>query len=214
MVILSKIYTRTGDSGETSLGNGERRSKDDLRVTSYGLSDTLNSSLGLVRLHLQNLLLGFGSSRDLSTLLSFDGNLLLDRLLLVQNDLFDLGADLCFPRLRDDILESKSLRMTLLDIERLESWIDFYNKDLSSLKSFILPGGTLLSCYLHNSRTSARTLERSLVSLSRREELGKYVLIYVNRLSDLLFVWSRCVNSSGELDILWQPGKCGKRGKL
>lgn len=186
MVYLSKIYTRTGDDGTTSLGDGSRRPKDDPRVQSYGDVDELNAVIGL--------LLSLNSSlpeRDL--------------LLLISNDLFDLGADLCVPR-EEGETEGKRLRVTKAHVEKLEKAIDRLNEPLEPLKSFVLPGGAPAAAWCHLARTVSRRAERSVVSLACREPINPLVQVYLNRLSDLLFVLSRVLNDGGRGDVLWKPG--------
>lgn len=190
MVILNKIYTKTGDDGTTGLGNGERRQKFDLRVEAYGTVDEVNSTIGLVRLHT-------GSDSYLDEALAH-----------IQNDLFDLGADLATP---DDgkPLEYEPLRIIASQVEWLEKQIDKVNADLEPLRSFILPGGSALSTHLHLSRTVARRAERLIVELSQvaSENISNEVIRYMNRLSDFLFVAARSANSSGKSDVLWVPGQ-------
>jgi cob(I)alamin adenosyltransferase len=185
MVYLSKIYTKVGDAGETSLGTGDMVSKDHPRIEAYGTVDELNSNLGIiVRLVPDD----YGK----------------ELILLIQNDLFDLGADLCVP-----ISESEGvrLRMQSAQWERLEREIDRYNENLAPLNSFVLPGGSELSCWLHIARTVCRRSERYVVHLGRMEKINQDAIIYLNRLSDLLFVMSRIYNNNGKSDILWTPGK-------
>jgi len=190
MVRLNRIYTRTGDAGETGLGDGERRKKYDARVDAYGEVDELNCVLGLVRLHTQG-----AQDPDLVRI---------DRTLArVQNDLFDLGADLCVPPQPD---EQHALRMTESQTAALETAIDDLNAELSPLKSFVLPGGSAAASALHQARTVCRRAERSIVFLAGRETVGAPVLAYINRLSDYLFVAGRFANSRGASDVLWVPG--------
>lgn len=184
MVTLSKIYTRGGDSGETSLGDGSRRRKDDLRVEAYGTVDEANATLGMVRLH---------SSGAVDALLS-----------RVQNDLFDLGADLCTPE--GDERRSGALRVVDAQVDTLEAEIDRYNEPLETLKSFILPGGSPAAAYLHLARTVTRRAERLVVALSETEQVNPAAVKYLNRLSDLLFVLGRHENDGGASDVLWVPG--------
>ncbi len=188
MVTLSKIYTRTGDDGETALGNGERVAKYDPRVTAYGTVDEVNASVGLARLH-ANPKMDF-------------------HLALIQNDLFDLGADLCRPepKLDDDVVTEPALRIAPSQVERLEAEIDDMNADLSVLKSFILPGGTKLAAYLHMARTIARRAERETVHLASYTPINPNAIKYLNRLSDWFFVAARVANDNGEEDVLWIPG--------
>lgn len=188
MVKLTKIYTRSGDDGRTSLGNGTRVSKTDFRIEAIGTVDEVNSSIGIALLYV-------------------DDDSVVSLLKKIQNNLFDLGADLCVPDLDHD-LDYKPLRVTQQQIDFLESQIDHYNKDLSTLMSFVLPGGTKASSYLHLCRTIARRAERLIVALKNESssDLEK-PLIYMNRLSDLLFVLSRYLNNLGQLDVLWVPGE-------
>lgn len=185
MVTLSKIYTRGGDKGETSLGDGSRRVKHDLRVTAYGTVDEANATIGLARLH---------TDGDVDALLS-----------RVQNDLFDLGADLCTPE--EQTRRSGALRIAAAQVEKLEAEIDRHNESLEALKSFILPGGTPAAAYLHLARTVTRRAERLVVELAETESLNPEAVKYLNRLSDLLFVLSRHENDGGKADVLWVPGQ-------
>lgn len=187
MVVLSKIYTRTGDKGDTALGNGERVSKYDARVEAYGTTDELNSIVGLARLHAEG-----------------EMDVQLGR---IQNDLFDLGADLCRPDMAKDAeAEYPPLRVVLAQVERLEAEIDVMNADLEPLRSFILPGGTALAANLHQCRTVARRAERLSVYLSSQEAVNDAVVKYLNRLSDWFFVAARIANDQGRADVLWVPG--------
>jgi len=190
MVVLNRIYTRTGDDGDTALGTGERRPKFDLRVEAYGTVDETNATLGMARLHT-----------------SADPNL--DAMLArIQNDLFDLGADLCTPD-KGEKLAYEPLRIVQTQVDRLEKEIDELNASLAPLRSFVLPGGAPAAAALHLSRTISRRAERLMVALSRTE--GEVVsapaLQYVNRLSDFLFVASRYANLNAGGDVLWTPGK-------
>ena len=190
MVVLNRIYTRTGDDGDTALGTGERRPKFDLRVEAYGTVDETNATLGMARLHT-----------------SADPNL--DAMLArIQNDLFDLGADLCTPD-KGEKLAYEPLRIIQTQVDRLEKEIDELNASLAPLRSFVLPGGAPAAAALHLSRTISRRAERLMVALSRTE--GEVVsapaLQYVNRLSDFLFVASRYANLNAGGDVLWTPGK-------
>ncbi len=190
MVVLNRIYTRTGDNGDTALGTGERRPKFDLRVEAYGTVDETNATLGMARLHT-----------------SADPNL--DAMLArIQNDLFDLGADLCTPD-KGEKLAYEPLRIIQTQVDRLEKEIDELNASLAPLRSFVLPGGAPAAAALHLSRTISRRAERLMVALSRTE--GEVVsapaLQYVNRLSDFLFVASRYANLNAGGDVLWTPGK-------
>jgi len=187
MVVLNRIYTRSGDDGTTALGTGERRKKYDLRVCAYGTLDELNATIGLVRVH--------NTDAPLDDLLA-----------RVQNDVFDVEADLC--------LSEKGpggARMTVTDaqVQWLEREIDRYNADLAPLRSFILPGGRPAAAYLHLARTICRRAERIMVELGDKSSEGvtPAALKYVNRLSDLLFVVGRYVNDKGACDVLWQPGQ-------
>ena len=187
MVVLNKIYTKTGDSGETALGNGARVAKHSLRVSAYGTSDELNSTVGVARLHSQG---------DIDHLLS-----------LIQNDLFDLGADLCRPDMeRDANAEYPPLRMIASQTTRLEREIDHMNENLEPLRSFILPGGSALSAHLHICRTVARRAERLCVELTLAEQINADAVKYLNRLSDWFFVAARTANNDGKDDVLWIPG--------
>lgn len=191
MVILNKIYTKTGDKGTTALGNGERRAKFDLRVTSYGTVDEANAAIGVARLHTQT---GFPELDEM-----------LNR---IQNDCFDLGADLATPDKGED-LGYEPLRIIESQVQRLEGNIDTLNADLQPLRSFVLPAGCAASAHLHMARTIARRAERLTVELdSEADELvNPYCIQYLNRLSDFLFVAARWVNDKGEADVLWVPGK-------
>jgi cob(I)alamin adenosyltransferase len=191
MVVLSKIYTRTGDKGTTALGSGERVPKHSLRIDAYGTVDETNASIGMVRLHLG------------------DADPKLDAMLLrIQNDLFDLGADLCVPD-RGQKLEYEPLRMVDAQVKRLEQEIDEMNAELKPLRSFVLPGGTPAAAALHMARTISRRAERLMVALAGEpnEPVGPAALKYINRLSDFLFVASRYVNDRGKSDVLWVPGQ-------
>lgn len=188
MVYLNRIYTKTGDSGETGLGDGERVPKTDLRIIAYGTVDELNSHLG-VSLACQ-LPDGFGE--------------ILQR---IQNDLFDVGADLCVPeKSAEEEPESPPLRVCADQVERLENWIDEQNEPLEPLTSFILPGGSEAAARLHLARAVCRRAEIALYRLMERDEVNPQVAIYLNRLSDLLFVMARVANANGTADILWVPG--------
>ncbi|MGE0716267.1 MAG: cob(I)yrinic acid a,c-diamide adenosyltransferase [Alphaproteobacteria bacterium] len=184
MVRLTRIYTRGGDQGQTSLGDGERVAKHDLRVEAFGTVDEANAAIGLVRLH---------TSGDLDRLLG-----------RVQNDLFDLGADLCTPE--DGRRAAGALRIVAEQVTRLESEIDGFNAKLAPLSSFILPGGTPAAAYLHLARTVVRRAERLVAALAERETINAEAFKYLNRLSDLLFVLSRHANGDGAGDVLWVPG--------
>ena len=187
MVVLNKIYTKTGDAGETALGNGVRIAKHSVRVTAYGTSDELNSHLGVARLVAEG---------DMDALLS-----------RIQNDLFDLGADLCTPDIEnDDTAEYPRLRMVESQVKRLESEIDEMNSNLETLRSFILPGGSALAAHLHVCRTVARRAERLCVELATMETINPEAVKYLNRLSDWCFVAARVANNGGKDDVLWVPG--------
>lgn len=193
MVKLNKIYTRTGDDGSTGLADGSRVLKHSLRPQAYGTVDELNASLGLVFLCLDN---------------KKDENVFNDIKVLIrgiQNDLFDLGADLSTPISK--VKQSyKPLRITNNQIKKIEEKIDEYNDELKPLNSFILPGGSEAASLIHLSRTIARRAERDVSLLSSEEEINKNSLVYLNRLSDLLFVLSRVLNENGLNDVLWVPG--------
>lgn len=193
MVVLNKIYTKTGDDGTTALGNGERRSKFDLRITAYGTVDETNATIGIARQHLA----------DNPTASSVGLDAVLEA---IQNDLFDLGADLATPDTGEK-LDYEPLRITSGQVSRLEKEIDRLNADLEPLRSFVLPGGSAAAAYLHLSRTVARRAERFIVELAQSEKLGEPCIVYMNRLSDFLFVASRVVNDNGKGDCLWVPGK-------
>ncbi|MCR9214091.1 MAG: cob(I)yrinic acid a,c-diamide adenosyltransferase [Proteobacteria bacterium] len=184
MVKLTKIYTRGGDGGKTSLGDGSRVSKTSARVDAYGDVDETNSVIGIVRLHSE------GEADEM--------------LANIQNDLFDLGADLCTPEKENP--DYPPLRITQGQVDRLEEEIDRLNADLSTLNSFILPGGSQASSYLHLSRTVCRRAERKIVLLSDSEKINPLAVTYINRLSDFLFVLGRYLNNKGKEDVLWVPG--------
>ncbi|MDG1739398.1 MAG: cob(I)yrinic acid a,c-diamide adenosyltransferase [Paracoccaceae bacterium] len=187
MVVLNKIYTRTGDKGDTALGNGDRVAKHDARVTAYGTTDELNAFVGVARLH---------ANGDLD-----------DKLSLIQNDLFDLGADLCRPEMeKDATAEYPPLRVTDAQTDRLESEIDAMNANLAPLRSFILPGGSPLAAHMHVCRTVARRAERLCTDLATKDDINPSVIRYLNRLSDWFFVSARVANANGEDDVLWVPG--------
>jgi cob(I)alamin adenosyltransferase len=187
MVVLNKIYTRTGDKGTTALGNGDRVAKFDSRVTAYGTSDELNAAVGVARLHAVG-------EMDAA-------------LMRIQNDLFDLGADLCRPDMAKDAeAEYPPLRMAPSQVARLEEEIDAMNADLQPLRSFVLPGGSALAAHLHVCRTVARRAERLSVELAQHEDVNADAVTYLNRLSDWFFVASRVANNNGKDDVLWVPG--------
>lgn len=191
MVVLNRIYTRTGDAGETALGNGERRPKWDLRVTAYGTVDETNAAIGVARLHTK-----------------VESDLVDAMLHRIQNDLFDLGADLCTPDTGAD-LGYEPLRMVPAQVSRLETEIDLLNNDLQPLRSFVLPGGSPGSAALHVARTVCRRAERLIAELAadENERVGGAATQYINRLSDFLFVASRHLNLGQGGDVLWTPGK-------
>jgi cob(I)alamin adenosyltransferase len=185
VVKLTRIYTRGGDKGETSLGDGARVPKHDLRVAAYGTVDEANSVVGLARLHTKG-----------------EPDAMLGR---IQNDLFDLGADLCTPEAENP--KYPPLRMTQPQIDRLEHEIDAMNAKMKPLDSFILPGGTPAAAHLHLARTVARRAERLMTELATHERINKVAIAYINRLSDHLFVLARHLNDDGAKDVLWVPGK-------
>jgi len=190
MVVLNRIYTRTGDKGTTALATGERRPKYDLRIEAYGTVDETNACIGLARVHTSD-------HAEVDPMLG-----------RIQNDLFDLGADLACPE-TDKPLPYEPLRITEAQVERLEREIDQLNAHLASLRSFVLPGGTPAAAALHLARTVCRRAERLTVELAGRpdEKVSSAVVKYLNRLSDFLFVASRYVNDRGALDVLWVPGQ-------
>jgi cob(I)alamin adenosyltransferase len=183
MVRLTRIYTKGGDKGTTSLGTGKRVAKHDLRVEAFGTVDEANAAIGVARLH---------TSGDADTTLA-----------RIQNDLFDLGADLCAPE-----GEGTKERLRIIDaqVERLEQEIDAMNEELAPLNSFVLPGGTPASAYLHLARTIARRAERDITRLAEQEPVNPAAIRYINRLSDHLFVMARWLNDRGAHDVLWKPG--------
>ena len=191
MVVLNRIYTKTGDGGTTALGSGERVPKTSVRIAAYGTVDETNAQLGMVRIHLA------GADPDVDQML-----------LRIQNDLFDLGADLCVPD-KGEPLPYEPLRMTDAQVKRLEDEIDHMNAKLQPLRSFILPGGTPAAAALHVARTVSRRAERVMVELAALpgEPVSAAALKYINRLSDFLFVAGRYVNDEGKADVLWVPGK-------
>ncbi len=187
MVILNKIYTRTGDKGETALGNGVRVAKDSTRVDAYGTVDEVNATVGMARIHASN-----------------DMDLALAR---IQNDLFDLGADLCRPDMaKDSAAQYAPLRIVATQVDRLETEIDAMNANIAPLRSFVLPGGSDLAAHLHLCRTVTRRAERLAVTLSGQEDINASAVRYLNRLSDWFFVASRAANENGTKDVLWVPG--------
>jgi len=188
MVVLNRIYTKTGDDGTTALGSGERRPKYDLRIAACGTVDETNAVIGIVRLYL-------GQAPELDRMLG-----------LIQNDLFDLGADLAVPQAAG---KAERLRVVSSQVERLERDIDALNVHLAPLTSFVLPGGTPAAAHLHLARTICRRAERIMVELAAKpdEPVGEAAIQYINRLSDFLFVASRAVNDNGAGDVLWVPGQ-------
>jgi len=192
MVVLNRIYTRTGDDGTTALGSGERRVKHDLRIATYGTVDELNATIGLARLHT-------AATPQLDAMLA-----------RIQNDLFDLGADLSTPTPKGPGGE----RLAIVDAQttRLEREIDALNAALAPLRSFVLPGGSPAAAFLHLARTVCRRAERLMTELSEREAVSKAARAYVNRLSDLLFVAGRFCNDKGARDVLWIPGQTRSPG--
>ena len=192
MVVLNRIYTKTGDDGTTALGTGERRPKYDLRIAAYGTVDETNAAIGVVRLHT-------GDAAELDAMLG-----------RIQNDLFDLGADLAVPeREGKETKKAERLRVVASQVERLERDIDALNDKLAPLTSFVLPGGTPAAAYLHVARTICRRAERVMVELAAQpgEPVGAAGIQYMNRLSDFLFVASRAANHNGAGDVLWVPGQ-------
>ena len=185
MVQLTKIYTRGGDKGQTSLGDGARVPKHDLRVAAYGSVDEANACIGLARLHCEG-----------------EADAVLAR---IQNDLFDLGADLATPEVENP--KHPPLRIIPAQVERLEREIDDLNATLSPLKSFVLSGGSPASAHLHLARTVSRRAERDITLLAEREALNPEAIRYINRVSDLLFVLARQCNDGGARDVLWEPGQ-------
>ncbi|MER9444665.1 cob(I)yrinic acid a,c-diamide adenosyltransferase [Mesorhizobium sp. M0340] len=191
MVKLNKIYTRTGDDGTTGLGSGERRLKSDLRIDAYGTVDEANACIGMARIHTAAV------------------NPAIDAMLgRIQNDLFDLGADLAVPD-NGKPLDYEPLRIVASQTDRVEQDIDLLNKNLQPLKSFVLNGGTPAAAALHLARTVARRAERIMVALSQHpnEPVNREAIRYINRVSDFLFVAARAVNDNGNADVLWVPGK-------
>lgn len=185
MVKLTKIYTRGGDAGQTSLGDGARVSKHSERPTAYGTVDEANAVTGIARLH---------AAGEVDSMLA-----------RIQNDLFDLGADLCTPEQADP--KYPPLRMVQGQVDRLETEIDAMNAELAPLNSFILPGGAILAAHLHHARTVARRAERDITRLAEIETINPLAVKYINRLSDHLFVLARHVNDGGAKDVLWVPGQ-------
>jgi cob(I)alamin adenosyltransferase len=187
MVYLSRIYTKSGDGGETGLGDGSRVPKDHPRVAAYGSVDELNAVLGLLVSH-------HPQAPEIDLLRS------------IQNDLFDVGADLCLPQSAGEAAGMR-LRVRAEQAERLEQAIDRLNASLAPLSSFILPGGEAAAAWCHLARTVCRRAERDVVTLARNESINPQVIIYLNRLSDLLFVLARVYNNNGREDVLWRPGQ-------
>ena len=191
MVMLNKIYTRTGDDGTTGLGDGTRRPKDDLRIEAFGSVDEANACIGMARVHLAE------SRPDIDAMLN-----------RIQNDMFDLGADLCTPDTGKP-LDYEPLRIVESQVARVEADIDALNAELQPLRSFVLNGGSAAAAALHLARTVARRAERLMVALARQpqEHVNPVALRYINRISDLLFVAARAANDNGKADVLWVPGK-------
>ncbi|MEM7729290.1 MAG: cob(I)yrinic acid a,c-diamide adenosyltransferase [Pseudomonadota bacterium] len=188
MVKLNKIYTRTGDDGSTGLVDGSRLSKDSARVSAYGDVDETNSTIGIARLHLENTALDSMLAR-------------------IQNELFDLGADLATPLPADGEPDSEyALRIVASQVAKLEADLDTLNDDMSALTSFILPGGSAPAAYLHLARTVARRAERTMVTFAAHDRVNDQAMAYINRLSDFLFVAARWCNEQGGGDVLWVPG--------
>lgn len=190
MVKITSVTTRGGDTGKTSLGDGRRLSKHSLRIEAIGSVDEINSLIGLtlaVKPH--------ATGQESLVYLSHD-------LQIIQNDLFDVGADLCQPD-----ADKAALRMTNEQVHRLDEWVERYNNYLSPLTSFVLPGGTVLAAHLHVCRASVRRAERSIIALHQDETLNEHLIKYMNRLSDVLFVMARVANNNGHNDVLWVPGK-------
>jgi cob(I)alamin adenosyltransferase len=186
MVYLNRIYTKTGDDGTTGLGDGTRVPKTHPRIAAYGAVDELNSILGVALLN------------DLPETIA-------RRIVEIQNDLYDLGADLCTPE-QDPPAETPPLRATPEQVARLEGWIDASNAALKPLTSFILPGGSPAAAHLHLARTVCRRAEINVLQLAEFDDINPQTYVYLNRLSDLLFVWARVANGGGSNDVLWVPG--------
>ena len=184
MVTLNRIYTKTGDKGDTGLGDGTRVPKFSLRIAAYGTVDEANAAIGIARLH---------SVGEVDAMLA-----------RIQNDLFDLGADLCLPETAKR--SEGRLRVSEAQVERLEQEMDRMNENLAPLNSFVLPGGTPVAAHLHLARTIVRRAERLIVELAASEQINPAALRYANRLSDHLFVASRYANDKGKKDVLWTPG--------
>lgn len=199
MVYLNRIYTRTGDDGETSLGDGTRVRKTHRRIAAFGTVDELNAVLGMA--------LATPLAEPLSS-----------RVTMIQNDLFDVGADLCVPEKHasesanidassETTATASPLRVTAEQVSTLETWIDEATSQLEPLSSFVLPGGTAAAAHLHHGRTVCRRAEIAVLELAAAEPINPQIVIYLNRLSDLLFVWSRLANDNGRQDVLWIPGQ-------
>ncbi|MCG3269292.1 cob(I)yrinic acid a,c-diamide adenosyltransferase [Yoonia sp. I 8.24] len=187
MVVLNKIYTKSGDAGETALGNGSRVAKHDLRVNAYGTVDETNATVGLARLH---------ATGEIDA-----------QLAMIQNDLFDLGADLCRPDMdKDADAEYPPLRMSGAQVSRLEIEIDAMTAQVDPLRSFVLPGGSALAAHLHLCRTVSRRAERLVVELAGTDDVNPVAVKYLNRVSDWFFQASRIANANGKEDVLWVPG--------
>lgn len=186
MVYLSRIYTKAGDGGDTGLGDGTRVAKDHARVEAYGQVDELNAVLGLIAAYCPDV-------PDAALLRA------------IQNDLFDVGADLCVPAAGGE-QPGQALRVTAAEAERLEAAIDRLNEKLDPLRSFVLPGGTPAAAWLHLARTVCRRAERAVVTLTKSDAVNPQVVVYLNRLSDFLFVLARVANDGGKGDVLWVPG--------
>ena len=190
MVVLNRIYTKTGDDGQTGLASGARVSKSDARVEAYGCVDELNAVIGVARLH-------SGQNDRIDAMLG-----------RIQNDLFDLGADLATPAQDDDFTPSEMvLRIVPAQATALEAAIDALNEDLEPLRSFILPGGSEAAARVHVARASVRRAERTMTALATKAPVNPAALAYVNRLSDYLFVLARAINAAGSGDVLWVPGQ-------
>ncbi len=187
MVYLDRIYTKSGDQGQTSLGDGSRVPKTDSRIVAYGTVDELNSLIGVV--------VAAGPPEPVDAGLKH-----------IQNDLFDVGADLCVPLTPGPEAEGR-LRVAPAQVTQLEQWIDAATEQLEPLRSFVLPGGTTASAHLHLARTVCRRAEIKILLLAETTPINPQVTIYLNRLSDLLFVWARLCNDAGKSDVLWVPGK-------
>lgn len=187
MVRLNRIYTKTGDDGTTGLGTGERRVKHDIRITAFGMVDEANAAIGMARLYT-------GAEPALDCMLE-----------LIQNDMFDLGADLCTPE-TEEPPTYEPLRIVAAQVARLERDIDTLNAELAPLKSFVLPAGAPAAAMLHMARTISRRAERDMTALAAQERINPEALKYINRLSDFLFVAARWINNKHGGDVLWRPG--------